>query len=85
MCVGIGGAVNQVLACVPQGQCLADWIRGNGGYVHHALALSEQTQCGSRCCNVTATSAAALADVFLQLAWLVTQLESAGSPWCSTP
>ncbi len=44
----------------PAGERLADWIRSHGGYVHHALALSEQTQCGSRCCNVTATAGACI-------------------------
>lgn len=31
-----------------QGERLANWVRDNGGYVHEALALTEDTECGSR-------------------------------------
>jgi hypothetical protein len=32
-----------------QGERLAEWVREHGGYVHEALALSNATDCGSRC------------------------------------
>lgn len=52
------------ISCGPkvlQGERLANWVREHGGYVHEALALSNATDCGSRCSSCRSTSTAAAA------------------------